>query len=95
VLDTITEDMLAEEIPAVHELSTNAKDGDMCLYAPQNTITLADSGKRIYFDWKKFKEPLGEDEYATISLRCSAIVDDVEYLVLELHVQRYEYDDHY
>lgn len=41
-------------VPAVHELPTDAKDGDMCLYAPMNTITLEDSGKRIYFDWEEF-----------------------------------------
>lgn len=44
-------------VPAVHTLPTDAKDGDMCLYAPQNSLTLTDSGKRIYIDWEKFKEP--------------------------------------
>lgn len=44
-------------IPAVHELPIDAKEGDLCLYAPMNSLTLTDSGKRIYIDWEKFKEP--------------------------------------
>ena len=35
-----------------YELPENAKEGDLFLYAPINTLTLADSGKRIYFDWE-------------------------------------------
>lgn len=48
-------------IPVVHELLVDAKDGDMCLYAPINTITLADSGKKIYFDWKEFAKPVDSE----------------------------------
>ncbi len=52
-----------------HELPENAKEGDLFLYAPQNTLTLADSGKRIYFDWEEFKEPVsnGETSYSFTS----------------------------
>ncbi len=40
------------------ELPENAKEGDLCLYAPQNTLTFADSGGRIYIDWEKFRQPV-------------------------------------
>lgn len=49
-------------IPVVHELPTDAQDGDICLYSPANTIELCDSGKRIYFDWEEFAKPVGDDE---------------------------------
>lgn len=49
-------------VPAVHIFPTDSKDGDMCLYAPQNTLTLADSGKRIYFDWEDFARPVDEND---------------------------------
>jgi hypothetical protein len=53
---------LTEEcIPVVYTLPSVAKDGDMCLYAPMNTITLEDSGKRIYFDWEEFSKPVDGD----------------------------------
>lgn len=57
-------------VPAVHTLPTDAKDGDMCLYAPQNIFTLADSGKRIYFDWEEFAKPVGEDE-TSLPISCN------------------------
>ena len=48
-------------IPVVHELPTDAKDGDMYLYIPQNTLTSA-SGKRIYFDWEELLKPIDDSE---------------------------------
>lgn len=71
VLDEITQEMLDKigtgSIPTVYELPTDAKDGDMCLYAPQNTLTLEDSGKRIYFDWEEFAKLVDEMAYAGVA----------------------------
>lgn len=38
------------EIPLVTELPTNAKFGDMCLYARANNLSTDDTGKTIYID---------------------------------------------
>ena len=82
LLDTITKEMIAEEIPAVHFLPTDAKDGDVCLYAPMNTVTLSDSGKRIYFDWEEFSKPLvGKTQDINFTLQN----DDGTYVYAELH----------
>lgn len=65
----LLEDVTAKSlsgVPAVHILPTDAKDGDMCLYAPQNTLTLADSGKKIYFDWEEFRKPVDESDTTEI-----------------------------
>jgi hypothetical protein len=59
------------DIPTVYELPTDAKDGDMCLYAPMNTLTLADSGKRIYFDWEKLREKYIIDDENYPNLYCN------------------------
>ena len=71
-----------------YKLPENAKEGDLFLYAPQNTLTLADSGKRIYFDWEEFAKPVGEDEMTQLSLTCDASIDDVGYVVVESGVYR-------
>ncbi len=55
-------------IPVVHTLPTDATDGDMCLYSPANTIELADSGKRIYFDWEEFAKPVSTEEETHFSV---------------------------
>jgi hypothetical protein len=55
-------------VPAVHTLPTDAEDGDMCLYAPQNIITLADSGKKICFDWEEFAKPLKATEATELDI---------------------------
>ena len=54
-----------------YELPEAAKEGDLFLYAKPNTLTLADSGKRIYFDWEEFRQPVSEEESTTFSLWCS------------------------
>lgn len=67
LLEGVTDKSLSG-VPAVSILPTDAKDGDMCLYAPQNTLTLADSGKRIYFNWEEFRKPyLDGDGQAAIT----------------------------
>lgn len=67
ILEDVTIDSLSG-VPAVHTLPIDAKDGDMCLYAPMNTLTLEDSGKRIYFDWEEFAKPLDvEDRWCGIN----------------------------
>ena len=56
-------------VPAVHHLPIEAKDGDLCLYAPMNILTLKDSGKRIYFDWEIFSNTITTDDpYAAYSV---------------------------
>ncbi len=49
-----------------YELPKVAKEGDLFLLAPQNTLTLADSGKKIYIDWEKFRQPseISDPNYA-------------------------------
>ena len=66
LLEDVTEKSLSGA-PAVHILPANAKDGDLCLYAPMNTITLADSGKRIYFDWEEFVKPIESEGDAGVA----------------------------
>lgn len=53
-------------IAVVHELPIEANDGDICLYSPANIITLADSGKKIYFDWEEFAKPLSAREQYSV-----------------------------
>jgi hypothetical protein len=72
-------------VPAVHTLPTNAKDGDMCLYAPQNTFTFEDSGKRIYFDWEEFRKPVSEDEWTSFGVACYNHSTDVVSLEMSLY----------
>lgn len=61
ILDDITIETFKGRVPAVHELPTDATDGDLCLYAPANTVTVEDSGKRIYFDWENIKHYSASD----------------------------------
>lgn len=53
-----------------YKLPENAKEGDLFLYAPMNTLTLADSGKRIYFDWEEFRKPVSEEDYTRFFITC-------------------------
>lgn len=64
-------------IPVVYILSADAKDGDLCLYAPQNTLTLADSEKRIYFDWDEFSKPVEEGNNSQINCLLASEYDGV------------------
>lgn len=72
VLDGITQEMLdkigTDNIPVVHELPINAKEGDVCLHALQNTLTLADSGNKIYIDWDEFRQPVNEENITEFGL---------------------------
>lgn len=73
VLDTITSQMLENRIPTVYTLPENAKSGDLCLYTPANIITSENSGKRIYFDWEEFRNPL---DIQVISFRGHSVISD-------------------
>jgi hypothetical protein len=72
-------------VHAVHTLPTDAKDGDMCLYAPQNTLTLEDSGKKIYFDWEEFSKPVEEEDNTDLDLYYTYLED----CVIEMVIKRY------
>lgn len=65
ILEDVTVNSLSG-VPAVHTLPTNAKEGDMCLYAPQNI--LPECGRRIYVDWEKFKEPVSEENFSDFGI---------------------------
>lgn len=56
--------MLREEVPHTYVLPETAKDGDLCLCAPTNTLTRAD--RKIYFDWEEFRRPYisNSEEYS-------------------------------
>lgn len=64
ILDQITEEVLREEVPHTYVLPETAKDGDLCLCAPTNTLTRAD--RKIYFDWEEFRKPYisNNEEYS-------------------------------
>lgn len=85
ILDQITEEVLREEVPRTYVLPETAEEGDLCLYAPQNTFTLADSGKRIYIDWEEFGKPVGEDEYTHFNVACYNHSTDVVSLEMDLY----------
>lgn len=91
VLDNITPDMFEGRVPVVYELPKDANDGDLCLYTQANTITLDDSGKRIYFDWKNIKHYSKNDDlilyefYDNNSTRIGYIKIDGEYREYSFH----------
>ena len=60
-----------------YTLPKTAKEGDLCLYAPQNTITLADSEKRIYFDWNEFSKPVEDGNTTNISCLLASEYDGI------------------
>lgn len=61
-----------------HTLPENAKEGDLCLYAKPNTLTLAESGKKIYFDWNEFSRPVDEDNETELMAQAIKINGDEE-----------------
>ena len=54
-----------------YEFPENAKDGGLFLYAQPNTLTLADSCKRIYFDWNEFSKPVSEENITSFNVYCN------------------------
>lgn len=79
-----------DEIPAVYTLPENAKEGDLCLYAKPNTFTLANSGKRIYFDWNEFSKPVSEENTTIFS--ASYYSEGDTYTALESNGERNPYE---
>lgn len=67
ILDQITAEVLREEVPHTYVLPETAKDGDLCLCAPTNTLTIKD--RKIYFDWEEFRKPYisNNEEYSEAS----------------------------
>lgn len=87
ILDTITEDTLAEEIPAVYELPTNAKDGDVCLYAPKNNF-ISVGGNRVYFDWEELVKSIDDSEDTDFNLIIYDTINENE-IVAEAVINRF------
>lgn len=87
ILDTITEDTLAEEIPAVYELPTNAKDGDVCLYAPKNNF-ISVGGNRVYFDWEELVKSIDDSENTDFNLIIYDTINENE-IVAEAIINRF------
>lgn len=87
ILDTITEDTLAEEVPAVYELPTNAKDGDVCLYAPKNNF-ISVGGNRVYFDWEELVKSIDDSEDTDFNLIIYDTINENE-IVAEAVINRF------
>ena len=61
-----------------HTLPQKAKEGDLCLYAKPNILTLADSGNKIYFDWNEFSRPVDEGDETELMAQVIKINGDEE-----------------
>lgn len=57
-----------DSIKLYHNLPQTAKDGDICLHSPANTLCKEDSGKLIYVDWDVFNNTFSKDDFTQFSL---------------------------